>query len=92
MRSSRAPCLRSGCERVSHGSVARGAHEPFSWWPTTLLAYYNRPGPSNGQTEAIHGRLQQLRGFSLGFRNLTNYIPGSSPEESGFRPRLHPGL
>ncbi|MGI8721818.1 MAG: transposase, partial [Geodermatophilaceae bacterium] len=39
-----------------------------------VLAYFDRPGTSNGPTEAINGRLKHLRGSALGFRNLTNYI------------------
>ncbi|MBB2891029.1 transposase [Flexivirga oryzae] len=39
-----------------------------------ILAYFDRPGTSNGPTEAINGRLEHLRGSALGFRNLTNYI------------------
>ena len=39
-----------------------------------VLAYFDRPGTSNGPTEAINGRLEHLRGTALGFRNLTNYI------------------
>ena len=57
-----------------------------------VLAYFDRPGTSNGQTEAINGRLEHLRGSALGFRNLTNYIARSLLETGGFRPRLHPGL
>ena len=41
-----------------------------------VLAYFDRPGTSNGPTEAINGRLEHLRGSALGFRNLTNYIQG----------------
>ena len=37
-----------------------------------ILAYFDRPGTSNGPTEAINGRLEHLRGTALGFRNLTN--------------------
>jgi hypothetical protein len=37
---------------------------------------------ARGPTEAINGRLEQLRGSALGFRNLTNYI-ARSPFESG---------
>ncbi len=36
-----------------------------------VLAYFDRPGTSNGPTEAINGRLEHLRGSALGFRNLT---------------------
>ncbi|NIH70704.1 transposase [Auritidibacter ignavus] len=34
-----------------------------------ILAYFDRPGTSNGPTEAINGRLEHLRGSALGFRN-----------------------
>ena len=55
-----------------------------------VLAYFDRPGVSNGPTEAINGRLEHLRGSALGFRNLTNYIARCLLEAGGFRPRLHP--
>src|SRR5699024_5553362 len=42
-----------------------------------VLAYFERPGTSNGPTEALNGRLGPLRGSALGFRNLTNYIARS---------------
>ena len=58
-----------------------------------ILAYFDRPGTSNGPTEAINGRLEHLRGSALGFRNLTHYIARSLLETGGFRPRLlHPRL
>jgi transposase len=57
-----------------------------------VLAYFDRPGTSNGPTEAINGRLEHLRGSALGFRNLTNYIARSLLETGGFRPRLHPRI
>jgi len=57
-----------------------------------VLAYLERPGTSNGPTEAINGRLEHLRGSALGFRNLTSYIARSLLETGGFRPRLHPGF
>ena len=57
-----------------------------------VLAYFDRPGTSNGPTEALNGRLEHLRGSALGFRNLTNYIARSLLETGGFRSRLHPGL
>ena len=59
---------------------------------TDVLAYFERPGTSNGPTEAINGRLEHLRGSALGFRNLTNYIARCLLEAGGFRPRLHPGF
>jgi transposase len=55
-----------------------------------VLAYFDRPGTSNGPTEALNGRLEHLRGSALGFRNLTNYIARSLLETGGFRPQLHP--
>ncbi|MBM9466972.1 ISL3 family transposase [Nakamurella leprariae] len=54
-----------------------------------VLAYFDRPGTSNGPTEAINGRPEHLRGTALGFRNLTNYIARSLLETGGFRPGLH---
>jgi transposase len=55
-----------------------------------VLAYFDRPGTSNGPTEAINGRIEHLRGSAPGFRNLTNYIARSLLETGGFRPQLHP--
>lgn len=52
---------------------------------TDVLAYFDRPGTSNGPTEAINGRLEHLRGSALGFRNLTNYIARGLLETGGFR-------
>lgn len=57
-----------------------------------VLAYFDRPGTSNGPTEAINGRLEHLRGSALGFRNLTNYITRCLLEAGGFRPLLHSRL
>ncbi|NYD43533.1 hypothetical protein BJZ21_003616 [Nocardioides panaciterrulae] len=57
-----------------------------------VLAHFDRPGTSNGPTEAIDGRLEHLRGSALGFRNLTNHIARSLLETGGFRPQLHPRL
>ncbi len=57
-----------------------------------ILAFFDRPGTSNGPTEAINGRLEHLRGSALGFRSLTNYIARSLLEAGGFRPHLHPHL
>jgi transposase len=37
-----------------------------------VLAFFDRPGTSNGRTEAINRRLEHLRGSALGFRNLTD--------------------
>lgn len=49
------------------------------------LAYFDRPGTSNG-------RLEHLRGSALGFPNLTHYIARSLLETGGFRPHPHPRL
>lgn len=57
-----------------------------------VLAYFDRPGTSNGPTEAINGRLEHLRGTALGFRNITNYIARALLDTGGFRPRIHPLL
>jgi len=48
-----------------------------------VLAYFNRPGTSNGPTEAINGRLEHLRGSALGFRNLTTTSPDPSWKPAG---------
>jgi transposase len=57
-----------------------------------VLAYFDRPGTSNGPTEAINGRLEHLSESALGFRNLTNYIAPCLLDAGGFRPRPHSGL
>ena len=57
-----------------------------------ILAYFDRPGTSNGPTEALNGRLEHLRSSALGFRNLTNYIARALLEAGRFRPHLHPEL
>jgi transposase len=48
-----------------------------------VLAYFDRPGTSNGPTEAINGRLKHLRGSALGFRT-----PTTSPDH--VKPRIRP--
>ena len=82
-------------DSVSHGVPKRSDrdHHPrpdLNKRAADVLAYFDRPGTSNGPTEAINGRLEHLRGSALGFRNLTNYIARSLLETGGFRPRLHP--
>ena len=49
-----------------------------------ILAYFDRPHTSNGPTEAVNGRLEHLRGTTLGFRNLANHIARSLLETGGF--------
>ncbi|MGY4644988.1 ISL3 family transposase [Cellulomonas sp. URHB0016] len=82
-------------ESVSHGVPAalteiRTLGRTLNKRAEDVLAYFDRPGTSNGPTEAMNGRLEHLRGSALGFRNLTNYIARSLLETGGFRPRLHP--
>lgn len=57
-----------------------------------VFVFFDRPGTSNGPTEAINGRLEHLRGSALGFRNLQNYIARSLLDSGDFRPHLHSGL
>ncbi len=57
-----------------------------------VLAHFDRPGTSNGPTEAIQCRLEHLRGSALRFRNLANYVARSLLETGGFRLQLHPQL
>ncbi|MHB1614171.1 MAG: ISL3 family transposase [Actinomycetes bacterium] len=82
---------------VSHGvpnalTELRTLGRTLSKRAEDVVASFDRPGTSNGPTEAMNGRLEHLRGSALGFRNLTNYIARSLLETGGFRPRLHPGL
>ncbi|MDR2452968.1 MAG: transposase, partial [Bifidobacteriaceae bacterium] len=57
-----------------------------------ILAYFERPHTSNGPTEAINGRIENLRGNALGFRNIANYIARALLDTGGFRPRMRPLL
>jgi len=82
--------LREGVPRALTELVTLG--RTLTKRAADVLAYFDRPGTSNGPTEAINGRLEHLRGSALGFRNLTNYIARSLLESGGFRPRLHPAL
>ena len=56
----------TGLEEV--GALARTLTERSA----DILAHFDRPGTSNGPTEAVNGRLEHLRGIALGFRNLTH--------------------
>ncbi len=56
-----------------------------------VLAFFERPGTSNGPTEALNGRLERPRGPALGFRNPTN-VARSLLETGGFRKQLHPQI
>lgn len=82
--------LRTGVPRALPEVVTLG--RTLNKRAADVLAYFDRPGTSNGPTEAINGRLEHLRGSALGFRNLTNYIARSILETGGFRPQLHPGF
>lgn len=55
---------------------------------TLKPAYFDRPGTSNGPTEAINGRREHLRGTALGFRDLTNHNTRSLLDADGFRSGL----
>ena len=57
-----------------------------------VLAYFDRPGTSNGPTEAINGRLEHLRGSALGFRNLTNYIARSPTRDRRIQTPTTPSI
>jgi transposase len=57
-----------------------------------ILAYFDHPRTSNGPTEAINGRIENLRGNALGFRNLANYITRALLDTGGFRPKIRPLL
>ncbi len=83
-------CLREGLPAAL--SELRRLGRTLTQRASDVLAYFDRPGTSNGPTEALNGRLEHLRGSALGFRNLTNYIARSLLETGGFRPRLHPRL
>ena len=82
--------LREGVPRALTELVTLG--RTLTKRAADVLAYFDRPGTSNGPTEAINGRLEPLRGSALGVRNLTNSLARSLLESGGFRPRLHPEL
>ena len=50
-----------------------------------ILAYFDRPGTTNGPTEAINGRLEHLRGSALGSATSPTTSPDlcSRPAASG---------
>ena len=51
-----------------------------------VLAYFDRPGTSNGPTEAINGRLNTYAARRWASRNLTNYIARALLECAAARP------
>lgn len=54
-----------------------------------VLSYFDRPGTSNGPTEATNSRLEHHRGTALDLRDLTHYILRPLLNTGGFRPLLH---
>ena len=54
-----------------------------------VLAFFDRPGTSNGPTEAVNGLLEHLRGTARGFRSIVNYIARCLLDAGGFRPMIH---
>lgn len=68
----------------------KGLGKTLKKYAQSILAYFDRPGTSNGPTEAINGRLEHLRGTALGFRNVTHYIARCLLKSGGFRNQLHP--
>ncbi len=69
------------------GQVTQRVEAPPAYRAGDVLAYFDRPGTSNGPN-----RLEHLRGTALGFRNVTNYITRALLDTGGFRPLLHPLL
>jgi transposase len=57
-----------------------------------VLAYFDRPGTSNGPTEAINGRLEHLRGSALGFRKPHQLHRPIPTRDRRIQTRLHPAL
>ena len=86
----RAPARGRGPEEAAALVEIRKLGRTMKQRAADILAFFDRPGTSNGPTEAINGRLEHLRGSALGFRNLTHYIARSLLEAGGFRPALHP--
>lgn len=87
--------MQAVIDAVTHGVPAalveiRRLGRTLKQRATDVLAFFDRPGTSNGPTEAINGRLEHLRGSALGFRNLKNYIARSLLESGGFRHQLRP--
>jgi transposase len=104
IRAYRHPKPRKGRKLLKHiiGSLAEGVPEALpevarlgrtlKRRATDILAYFDHPRTSNGPTEAINGRIENLRGNALGFRNLTNYITRALLDVGGFRPKMKPLL
>ena len=57
-----------------------------------VLAHFDRPGTSNGPTEAVNGRLEHLRGSALGLAQPHRLHHPKPARSRGFKPHLHPRL
>jgi hypothetical protein len=55
-------------------------------------AYFDRPGTSNGPTEAINGRLEHLRGSALGFATWPTTSPDPYSRQAASDPTYTPDL
>ena len=78
-------------ESVSHGvpralTELRKLGRTLKRRASDVLAYFDRPGTSNGPTEAMNGRLEHLRGSALGFRTLPTTSPGACSRPAGSDP------
>jgi transposase len=51
-----------------------------------VLAYFDRPGTSNGPSGAVSGGLEHLRGTALGFRPVWQNDLGVGPADGGRKP------
>jgi transposase len=100
--SDREPDRALGCKRmvqlvqsVSHGvpkvlTKITTLGRPLKKQATDGLACVDRPGTSDGPTEASNGRLEHLCDPAHGFLTLTNDIARRLLETGGFRPKRHP--
>jgi hypothetical protein len=57
-----------------------------------ILAYFDRPGTSNGPAEALKGRPEPFRGSALGFGNHANHIARSLLVTGEFRAPVTPWI
>jgi hypothetical protein len=51
-----------------------------------VLGYFDWPGPSNGPTQAINGRLEDLRGSALGSVTSPTTLPDPYSGPADFTP------
>ncbi len=77
-------------ETLNNGGIPKALTEVITLGRTLkkraddVLGYFERPGSSNGPTEAINGQLEHLRGSALGSATSRTTSPdhSSSPEAS----------